>query len=145
MLSNACGASSKAGGLSITTCLFSPGLNTALQALFKQLFSFMNVNLFNQLLLRRECCSFSNGEYVKTGLALVENWVQGAGEWRRRAEASCSACAGSQPSMQGFVCRMQRMVSLHTRLRLWPVAGGLSQKPTYLSQLMCQVARVAAL
>jgi hypothetical protein len=42
-----------------------------MQALFKQLFSFVNVQLFNQLLLRRECCSFSNGEYVKTGLAQV--------------------------------------------------------------------------
>jgi len=41
------------------------------QALFRQLFSFMNVQLFNQLLLRRECCSFSNGEYVKTGLLQV--------------------------------------------------------------------------
>jgi hypothetical protein len=41
------------------------------QALFKQLFSFVNVNLFNQLLLRRECCSFSNGEHVMTGLAQV--------------------------------------------------------------------------
>ncbi|KIY93995.1 myosin heavy chain, class XI [Monoraphidium neglectum] len=39
------------------------------QALFRQLFAFVNVQLFNQLLLRRECCSFSNGEYVKTGLA----------------------------------------------------------------------------
>lgn len=28
--------------------------------LFQQLFSFVNVQLFNQLLLRRECCSFSN-------------------------------------------------------------------------------------
>jgi hypothetical protein len=26
------------------------------------------------LLLRRECCSFSNGEYVKTGLAELEQW-----------------------------------------------------------------------
>ena len=42
-----------------------------MQALFKQLFSFINVNLFNQLLLRRECCSFSNGEHVRTGLAQV--------------------------------------------------------------------------
>jgi hypothetical protein len=41
------------------------------QALFKQLFTFVNVQLFNQLLLRRECCSFSNGEYVKTGLGQV--------------------------------------------------------------------------
>jgi len=37
--------------------------------LFQQLFSFVNVQLFNQLLLRRECCSFSNGEYVKVRLA----------------------------------------------------------------------------
>jgi len=47
--------------------------------LFMQLFSFVNVQLFNQLLLRRECCSFSNGEYVKRGLAELENWIQGAG------------------------------------------------------------------
>eukprot|EP00775_Hariotina_reticulata_P007220 gene7220-7433_t len=52
------------------------------QALFKQLFSFVNVQLFNQLLLRRECCSFSNGEYVKTGLAQVESWIMQHGtEW----------------------------------------------------------------
>ena len=50
--------------------------------LFEQLFSFVNVQLFNQLLLRRECCSFSNGEYVKTGLSEVEMWISSAGrEW----------------------------------------------------------------
>ncbi|RMZ56348.1 hypothetical protein APUTEX25_004705, partial [Auxenochlorella protothecoides] len=47
--------------------------------LYEQLFSFINVQLFNQLLLRRECCSFSNGEYVKTGLAEVEIWAGSAG------------------------------------------------------------------
>ena len=47
--------------------------------LFQQLFSFVNVQLFNQLLLRRECCSFSNGEYVKTGLGEVEQWILSAG------------------------------------------------------------------
>lgn len=26
------------------------------------------------LLLRRECCTFSNGEYVKAGLAELELW-----------------------------------------------------------------------
>jgi hypothetical protein len=51
-----------------------------LQALFKQLFSFTNVNLFNQLLLRRECCSFSNGEHVRGGLSQVEQWIQAAGD-----------------------------------------------------------------
>ncbi|KAL9660447.1 hypothetical protein QQ045_025262 [Rhodiola kirilowii] len=47
---------------------------------FSQIFSFINVQLFNSLLLRRECCSFSNGEYVKAGLAELEQWCQEATE-----------------------------------------------------------------
>ncbi|KAK4385486.1 Myosin-11 [Sesamum angolense] len=45
---------------------------------FTQIFSFINVQLFNSLLLRRECCSFSNGEYVKAGLAELETWCRNA-------------------------------------------------------------------
>ncbi|GAB2277611.1 hypothetical protein Dimus_012319 [Dionaea muscipula] len=45
---------------------------------FTQIFSFINVQLFNSLLLRRECCSFSNGEYVKAGLAELESWCNNA-------------------------------------------------------------------
>ncbi|KAL6635354.1 hypothetical protein ACP70R_028025 [Stipagrostis hirtigluma subsp. patula] len=44
------------------------------QKIFTQVFSYINVQLFNSLLLRRECCSFSNGEYVKAGLAELELW-----------------------------------------------------------------------
>ncbi|CAI0473416.1 unnamed protein product [Linum tenue] len=54
------------------------------------LFLFMRHELFNvvfpqsltfsSLLLRRECCSFSNGEYVKTGLAELEQWCHDATE-----------------------------------------------------------------
>ncbi|KAL8170460.1 hypothetical protein V2J09_022264 [Rumex salicifolius] len=47
---------------------------------FTQTFSFINVQLFNSLLLRRECCSFSNGEYVKSGLAELEKWCYDATE-----------------------------------------------------------------
>ncbi|KAJ6835095.1 myosin-17-like [Iris pallida] len=47
---------------------------------FAQIFSFINVQLFNSLLLRRECCSFSNGEYVKAGLAELERWCFDATE-----------------------------------------------------------------
>lgn len=47
---------------------------------FTQIFSFINVQLFNSLLLRRECCSFSNGEYVKSGLAELERWCYDATE-----------------------------------------------------------------
>ncbi|XP_039845578.1 myosin-14-like isoform X2 [Panicum virgatum] len=43
------------------------------QKIFTQIFSYINVQLFNSL-LRRECCSFSNGEYVKAGLAELELW-----------------------------------------------------------------------
>ncbi|XP_058085989.1 myosin-11 [Magnolia sinica] len=46
--------------------------------IFTQIFSFINVQLFNSLLLRRECCSFSNGEYVKSGLAELEHWCYNA-------------------------------------------------------------------
>ncbi|KAI8553406.1 hypothetical protein RHMOL_Rhmol05G0013600 [Rhododendron molle] len=45
-----------------------------------QIFSFINVQLFNSLLLRRECCSFSNGEFVKAGLAELEQWCQDSTE-----------------------------------------------------------------
>lgn len=47
---------------------------------YTQIFSFINVQLFNSLLLRRECCSFSNGEYVKSGLAELEQWCHDATE-----------------------------------------------------------------
>ncbi|KAI7751729.1 hypothetical protein M8C21_012811, partial [Ambrosia artemisiifolia] len=48
--------------------------------IFAQIFSFINVQLFNSLLLRRECCSFSNGEYVKAGLSELEQWCYKATE-----------------------------------------------------------------
>ncbi|KAK9009786.1 hypothetical protein V6N11_036312 [Hibiscus sabdariffa] len=45
-----------------------------IQNIFTQTFAYINVQLFNSLLLRRECCTFSNGEYVKSGLAELELW-----------------------------------------------------------------------
>ena len=42
---------------------------------------------FCSLLLRRECCSFSNGEYVKAGLAELELWCAKA-----TAEVICLLC-----------------------------------------------------
>ncbi|KAG6471144.1 hypothetical protein ZIOFF_072245 [Zingiber officinale] len=41
---------------------------------FSQVFAFINVQLFNSLLLRRECCSSSNAEFVKVGLRELEQW-----------------------------------------------------------------------
>ncbi|MBA0866168.1 hypothetical protein Goshw_018571 [Gossypium schwendimanii] len=51
-----------------------------IRKLITQVFSFINMSLFNSLLLRRECCSFSNGEYVKSGLAELEKWIGNATE-----------------------------------------------------------------
>ncbi|OMP07673.1 hypothetical protein COLO4_07145, partial [Corchorus olitorius] len=45
-----------------------------IQKIFTQSFAYINVQLFNSLLLRRECCTFGNGEYVKSGLAELELW-----------------------------------------------------------------------
>ncbi|KAK7245275.1 hypothetical protein RIF29_40114 [Crotalaria pallida] len=45
-----------------------------IQKIFSQTFSYINMQLFNSLLLRRDCCTFSNGEYVKAGLAELELW-----------------------------------------------------------------------
>ncbi|XP_044391911.1 myosin-6 isoform X1 [Triticum aestivum] len=42
--------------------------------IFTQLYAYINAQLFNSLLVRRECCSFSNGEYVKQGLEELETW-----------------------------------------------------------------------
>ena len=72
------------------------------QKLFEQLLSFVNVQLFNQLLLRRECCSFSNGEYVKAGLSEVEQWISAAGEEWVSAEHGWSCwLATSLPTSTG--------------------------------------------
>ncbi|KAK7352590.1 hypothetical protein VNO80_18014 [Phaseolus coccineus] len=51
-----------------------------IRKLVTQLFSFINITLFNSLLLRRECCTFSNGEYIKSGLAELEKWIVNANE-----------------------------------------------------------------
>ncbi|KAI4971638.1 hypothetical protein ZWY2020_002552 [Hordeum vulgare] len=41
--------------------------------MFTQVFSFIDVQLFNSLLLS-ECCSTNDGEYIKAGLAKLEQW-----------------------------------------------------------------------
>ncbi|KAL0313787.1 UNVERIFIED_CONTAM: Myosin-15, partial [Sesamum calycinum] len=40
----------------------------------------LKTKINGSLLLRRECCSFSNGEYVKSGLAELEKWIVNATE-----------------------------------------------------------------
>ncbi|XP_049398570.1 myosin-12 isoform X2 [Solanum stenotomum] len=54
--------------------------STITRKILSQVFSYINVQLFNSLLLRRECCSFSNGEYLKAGLQELESWCSKATE-----------------------------------------------------------------
>ncbi|CAJ2671724.1 unnamed protein product [Trifolium pratense] len=49
------------------------------QKIFSQTFSYINIQLFNSLLLRRDCCPFSNGEYVKVDLAELEMCLKSGG------------------------------------------------------------------
>ncbi|KAK1426383.1 hypothetical protein QVD17_15054 [Tagetes erecta] len=49
-----------------------------IKKIFSQVFSFIDVQLFNSLLLHKECCTFANGEYVKAGLAKLELWCSKA-------------------------------------------------------------------
>ncbi|KAE8811152.1 myosin-6-like [Hordeum vulgare] len=56
--------------------------------IFTQIFAFINAQLFNSLLVGREWCSFSNGEYVKQGLEELEAW-----------------CTQSKPETNNFILR----------------------------------------
>ncbi|KAL6535163.1 hypothetical protein OROMI_026537 [Orobanche minor] len=51
------------------------------QNIFMQIFSYINIHLFNSLLVRKECCTFSNGEYIKAGLDELELWCGHAQEF----------------------------------------------------------------
>ncbi|XVE84813.1 hypothetical protein DITRI_Ditri17bG0042900 [Diplodiscus trichospermus] len=50
------------------------------QKIFTQNFAYINVQLFNSLLVHLECCTSSNGEFVKSGLAELELWCARAKE-----------------------------------------------------------------
>ncbi|KAM7252959.1 hypothetical protein ACFE04_008860 [Oxalis oulophora] len=50
------------------------------KTLFTETFSYMNVQIFNSLVLHRESCTFSNGEYVNSGLTELESWCDEANE-----------------------------------------------------------------
>lgn len=45
------------------------------KTLFEQLFGFVNVQLFHQLMLRRECCTLSKAECMQAGLNQVRRHV----------------------------------------------------------------------
>ncbi|KAK8496324.1 hypothetical protein V6N12_019883 [Hibiscus sabdariffa] len=48
--------------------------SSACSEIFTQIFAYINAQFFNSFLIRRECCTLSNGEYVKYGLIELELW-----------------------------------------------------------------------
>ncbi|CAN1748238.1 XI-H [Linum perenne] len=51
-----------------------------IRKVFCQIFFHIDVNLFNSLLLRPECCTSSNGEFVKSGLDRLKAWFAQANQ-----------------------------------------------------------------
>ncbi|KAJ7979748.1 Myosin [Quillaja saponaria] len=74
------------------------------QRLFTQVFSYINVQLFNGLLCP-EYCTFSNGEYVKSGLAGLQLWCDEAKE----------ECAGSSWDELKHVQQAVRFLVIHQK------------------------------
>jgi hypothetical protein len=54
------------------------------------------------LLLRRECCTFSNGEYVKAGLSLLEKWITDVTE---EVSANSAFCLSGRYTIQECTMR----------------------------------------
>ncbi|KAD3337017.1 hypothetical protein E3N88_32537 [Mikania micrantha] len=63
--------------LTISAIIFQVPL-VVIQKIIFQLFSFTDVQLFNSLLLHKECCTFANGKYLKEGLSKLETWCSKA-------------------------------------------------------------------
>ncbi|KAL0392636.1 UNVERIFIED_CONTAM: Myosin-8 [Sesamum radiatum] len=72
------------------------------QKIFMQIFSYINIQLFN-----RECCTFSNGEYVKAGLGELELWCVNAREY-----------AGSSRNELKHVQQAVGFLVIHQKLRI---------------------------
>ncbi|EFJ48524.1 class XI myosin MyoE [Volvox carteri f. nagariensis] len=60
--------------------------------------TFVDVQLFNQLLLRPECCSTSNARYLVEGLQLLDTWLTGC---RATAQSGAAAAAAGAAAGRG--------------------------------------------
>lgn len=72
--------------------------------LFCQLFAFVDAQLFNQVMLRRECCSLANAEQVFAGLDQVAWWIDdrwellgGCGCWQQLTHIRQAAAFLTEP------------------------------------------------
>jgi hypothetical protein len=76
-------------------------------ALMQQMLAFINAQLFNQLLLRPECCSAASARYALRGLKLLDTWLLAESEQlaanasHGHPSASALAAAGSGATALG--------------------------------------------
>lgn len=85
--------------------------------IFIQIFSFINVQFFNSFLLKRECFTFSDGEYVKAGLSELEHWCHKA-----IGEYAGSACDEFKHIRQALSClvKHEEPKKISDGISLWP-------------------------
>ncbi|MED6185847.1 hypothetical protein PIB30_060943 [Stylosanthes scabra] len=50
------------------------------QKILSQVFQYINVEIFNSLVSQKECCTFNNGQLIRSGLAELEQWSTEATE-----------------------------------------------------------------
>jgi hypothetical protein len=69
------------------------------RALFRRLFSFSDEQLFNQMVTRRECCSYPCGDHLRAGLCLLSYWAGKSGlPYLDSARTRCAAPARCCPA-----------------------------------------------
>ncbi|WIA43910.1 hypothetical protein OEZ86_010316 [Tetradesmus obliquus] len=90
-------------------------------ALVQQVLEFINCQLFNQLLLRPECCSAANAAYVLRGLKQLDGWLlaehsaaDGDIGWEQ-VPADSGEIDSWQPPQQ----QQQQQQQQQSRVRLW--------------------------
>ncbi|CAA0403872.1 unnamed protein product [Arabidopsis thaliana] len=79
---------------------------------------FMSLNLYS-VILRRECCSFSYGEYVKAGLAELEQWCLEATD--EFAGSAWDEIRHIRQAVDFLVIHQKPKLSLDEITRLFPV------------------------
>jgi hypothetical protein len=79
----------------VCTCCCCRTAAAAALLLLLQVLEFINCQLFNQLLLRPECCSASNARYVLRGLKQLDGWLLAEHSSTAGYEANTAAAAAA--------------------------------------------------
>ncbi|KAL7617152.1 hypothetical protein Lser_V15G03460 [Lactuca serriola] len=92
-----------------------------IQKILAQVFSYINVQLFNSLLEHQEYCSFRNGEFVKVGLAELELWCSRSQE--KYVGLAWDKLKHIRQAIEFLVKHEKHLLSYHDIINLYPVAS----------------------